>query len=235
MRARNFTYAQTYCDTDGVTPERTGLRERKKQATREALRAAALRLALERGPDNVRVDDIADAAGVSARTYNNYFSSRERAIVSAVNAERELRIVAAILAQPAEVSLSDAVIEAVVDQYADPDGHTQDVLLMITTNPTLRSSYAESAAMGEHALADALIERTGDLNPLAAQVLAASVGAAARVALQSWLTSIAKSSSSSGFVIPSGSLSDQMRAALVPLTPALDAAATPPSGTAATD
>jgi len=37
----------------------------------------------------VRVDDIAESAGVSPRTYNNYFSSREQAIVAAVTAERE--------------------------------------------------------------------------------------------------------------------------------------------------
>jgi len=54
------------------------LRERKKEATRQALQVAALRLALDRGPENVRVDDIAEAAGVSPRTYNNYFSSREQ-------------------------------------------------------------------------------------------------------------------------------------------------------------
>ena len=58
----------------------TIMRERKKLATREALSAAALRLALERGPQNVRVDDIAEAAGVSPRTYNNYFSSKAEAI-----------------------------------------------------------------------------------------------------------------------------------------------------------
>src|SRR5207342_1939710 len=55
-----------------------GMRERKKLATRRALSAAALRLAREHGPQNVRVDDIAEAAGVSPRTYNNYFSSREQ-------------------------------------------------------------------------------------------------------------------------------------------------------------
>ena len=65
-----------------------GMRERKKLATRQALSAAALRLAREHGPQNVRVDDIAEAAGVSPRTYNNYFSSREQAIVVALAAER---------------------------------------------------------------------------------------------------------------------------------------------------
>ncbi len=82
-----------------MTTEPAGLRERKKQATRQALREAALRLALERGPDNVRVDDIAEVAGVSPRTYNNYFSSREQAIIAAVTAERESRVAAAVAAR----------------------------------------------------------------------------------------------------------------------------------------
>jgi AcrR family transcriptional regulator len=68
------------------TSDGGGMRERKKLATREALSAAALRLALEHGPQNVRVDDIAEAAGVSPRTYNNYFSSREEAIMVALAA-----------------------------------------------------------------------------------------------------------------------------------------------------
>src|SRR6266702_5450547 len=93
--------------------ETGGLRERKKTATREALSAAALRLALEHGPDNVRVDDIAEAAGVSPRTYNNYFASREQAIVAAITAERESRVAAAVAARPASVRLADAVIDAI--------------------------------------------------------------------------------------------------------------------------
>ena len=59
-----------------------GLRERKKQETRDALSFAALRLAVERGLDNVLVEDIAAAAGVSPRTFNNYFSSKAEAISS---------------------------------------------------------------------------------------------------------------------------------------------------------
>jgi AcrR family transcriptional regulator len=76
VRVRKIAYTHQSWNVETVTTRRTGLREQKKQATRDALRAAALRLALERGPDNVRVDDIAEAAGVSPRTYNNYFSSR---------------------------------------------------------------------------------------------------------------------------------------------------------------
>jgi AcrR family transcriptional regulator len=209
-----------------VTTNRPGLRERKKQATRAALRAAALRLALERGPENVRVDDIAEAAGVSPRTYNNYFSSREQAIVAAVTAERALRVAAAVTARPGDVSLADAVIDAVVEQYTDPGEDARDALLMITTSPTLRACYADTVTTIEGPLAAAITERCQGMDRLTAQVLAASVGAAAKVALQQWLQSTSVPASMSGFVVPSGSLPNLMRIALTPLVPALDAAAT---------
>lgn len=208
-----------------MTDHHAGLRERKKQATRAALRDAALRLALERGPENVRVDDIADEAGVSPRTYNNYFSSREQAIIAAVTAEREERVVTGILAQPGDVSLSEAVIGAVVDEYTGHGGHAQDVMLMITTSPALRSSYANSVSMSEGPLADALAERAGSMDPTTARVLAASIGAAARVAIEDWLTPVAASPSLNGFVTPTDSLPDRLRDALAVLAPALDAAA----------
>ena len=59
----------------------TGLRERKKAATREALGDAAWSLCVEHGLDRVTVEQIARAAGVSLRTFFNYFSSKEEAIV----------------------------------------------------------------------------------------------------------------------------------------------------------
>ncbi|GGC75317.1 TetR family transcriptional regulator [Hoyosella rhizosphaerae] len=57
------------------------LRERKKAATRAALSMAAVRITRERGIDAATADAIAAEAGVSARTFHNYFASREDAIV----------------------------------------------------------------------------------------------------------------------------------------------------------
>lgn len=58
-----------------------GLRERKKLERRLALIDAAHRLVEERGYDRVTVEDIAAAAGVSTRTFFNYFEAKDDAIV----------------------------------------------------------------------------------------------------------------------------------------------------------
>src|SRR3954464_1356452 len=123
-----------------------GFRERKKEATRAALRAAALRLALERGPGTGRAGDIGEPRGVSPRTYNNYFSSREQAIIAAVTAERASRIAAAVAGRPAEVGLADAVIDAVTEQYTDPGDDDRAAMLMIISTPALRASYVDTVA-----------------------------------------------------------------------------------------
>lgn len=211
-----------------MTTPRPGLRDRKKQATRKALRDAALLLALERGPDNVRVDDIAEAAGVSPRTYNNYFSSREQAIVAAVTAEREARVAAAVTARPATVRLADAVTDAVVEQYTDPGSHDPRALLLLTASPALHEAFLGTAAGIEEPLTAAISGRTGDTGQHTARVLSASVAAAVRIALQQWVGPAGESRAATGLVIPSGSLADLLRAALAPLAPALDAAETRP-------
>ncbi|KOG09855.1 MULTISPECIES: TetR/AcrR family transcriptional regulator [Streptomyces] len=212
-----------------MTTPPAGLRERKKQATRAALREAALRLAVERGPDQVRVEDIAEAAGVSPRTYNNYFASREQAIVSAVTADREARIAAAVAARPTGTRLADAVTEAVVEQYAYAGDRELRALLLITTRATLLDAFLDASADIEPPLTTVLAERLGDTESPTARVLAAGVAAAVRIALEGWLQPIgnpeaAASPGAAGLVIVSGSLADRLQAALAPLAPAFDAA-----------
>lgn len=59
----------------------SGLRERKKADTKNALSRAAVELAIERGLEAVTANAIAEAANVSTRTFHNYFSSKEQAIL----------------------------------------------------------------------------------------------------------------------------------------------------------
>ena len=167
--------------------EPRGLRARNKQAVREALSEAALRLAVEQGPGGlslVRVADIASAAGVAPRTYNNYFTSREEAICS-FQADQAGRLGKALRARPATESLSEAVIAAAVEVFTDPEPDRAG-LSMIMSTPQLRGEALKAFAMAEEPLAEALAERLP--STLAGQVLAASVAAAVRVAGRHWLS-----------------------------------------------
>jgi AcrR family transcriptional regulator len=164
-----------------------GLRERKKLATRAALSRAALQLALEQGLHNVRVDAIAAAAGVSPRTYNNYFSSREEAIC-AIGVDRAERIGQALRARPADEALHDAIVHAIVGEVAGPEPEKK-FIRMIVSDPALRGEFLKTNAALERPLAEAIAERIGadsecDMFPM---VLAAAVSGANRAAMSHWL------------------------------------------------
>jgi Bacterial regulatory proteins, tetR family len=66
---------------DGDTPLKHGLRERKKHLLRQQLSDTATELFVERGFDNVRVAEIAEACGVSEKTVYNYFPTKESLIL----------------------------------------------------------------------------------------------------------------------------------------------------------
>ncbi|MFI5541357.1 alpha/beta fold hydrolase [Nocardia sp. NPDC051900] len=168
-----------------------GLRERKKLATREALGFAALRLAVERGLDNVLVEDIAAAAGVSPRTFNNYFASKYEAVCS-VAVDRARRIADDLRARPVAEPLWPAVIHAVLAEFRDaepPDPAWTAGVRLITRAPLLQGEYRRSQAVIEDALAEAIAERIGrpidaDMFP---RIMAGALAAALCVAVDRWV------------------------------------------------
>jgi AcrR family transcriptional regulator len=170
----------------------TGLRARKKLTTRQALARAALRLAVERGPGNVRREDIAAAVDVSLRTFNNYFSSKEEAIVS-LAVDRAASIVVSLRGRPADEPLGEALVAAFVEQYgqAAPSREWIAQLRIIVSAPQVHGAYLQALGGIEGSLAEAIAERTGadvrhDLHP---RVLAAAACGAERVAIGYWLDS----------------------------------------------
>jgi AcrR family transcriptional regulator len=175
-----------------TSSERAGLRERKKAATRQALSGAALRLALERGLDNVLVEDIAAEVNVSTRTFNNYFASKYEAVCS-TGLDRAQQIGDALRSRPATETLWEAITQAVLEHHdrmdVAPDKEAVDALLLVMTSPQIQGEYLKVAAAMQRVLAEAIADRAGidiehDMLP---QILAGAVTATSQVALRRWL------------------------------------------------
>ncbi len=171
-----------------------GLRERKKRETRSALSWAAVRLAVERGVASVPVEDIAAAAGVSPRTFNNYFSSKAEAIV-ARHVDRLQAIAAELRVRPPEEELWAAIGVAVIAQFRGegaPLGPPHDqwaagVKLMLA-EPTVEAEFLRQSRIVERDIAAAIAGRIGsDSDALYPHLVAAAVGAVIQVSLEQWL------------------------------------------------
>jgi AcrR family transcriptional regulator len=85
----------------------TGLRERKKLQTRQEIVGTAVRLFHARGFDDVTVEEIADAAGVSKKTVFNYFATKEDLVFDRFE-EREAGLVSAVRDRPAGLSVLES-------------------------------------------------------------------------------------------------------------------------------
>ncbi|WP_194912804.1 TetR/AcrR family transcriptional regulator [Catenulispora rubra] len=181
-------------------------RERKRLETRNCISQAALQLTLENnGLQNVSPDEIAERAGVSARTFHNYFHSREAAL-GALPGDRARRVALAFSERPAEEPFDVALAEAVVAEYTlghEPGKESVRKLREIMANGSFskealrtvmdeegaRPHLLESMRQLEEQLTPVIAERLG-LDPsedLLPRIVAAAVNGAVRVATKYWL------------------------------------------------
>ncbi|MCW6010433.1 TetR family transcriptional regulator [Micromonospora sp. CPCC 205371] len=169
----------------------TGLRERKKAATRQALHEAALRLAAEHGVDRLTIEAIADAATVSRRTFSNYFASKEQALLHA-DQVRLARLLELVDARPSDEPAWAALTAAVERMTAEEPFDNPEQLeryRQLHHHPAMLSEMIATYAAAERDLAGAIARRlpAGPETPLRARLLAASFLTAARVANELWL------------------------------------------------
>jgi len=179
------------------TPSNGGRRDRKKQATRRALRNAALELVAERGFAHVTVEDIAEAADVATRTFFNYFPSKESAVIGA-DPERIEELRTSLLTRPLAESplqaLRSVTVEyaAAIDEEFDDLGEGREAwfrrFCIVREDPDLLAAYVGHISEVERSLAQALAARLGKdpaHDPYPALVTA-TVLAAVRVAALYW-------------------------------------------------
>ncbi|MFI0372800.1 TetR family transcriptional regulator [Actinomadura sp. 1N219] len=102
----------------------TGLRERKKRRTRQAIASAALRLFAERGYEETTIADIAAAADISPRTFFGYFPSKEDVVFAEVD-DRLAEVAERLRRTPGETPLETIrrsvvdVLEAIVTEHGE--------------------------------------------------------------------------------------------------------------------
>ncbi|MFC3893102.1 TetR/AcrR family transcriptional regulator [Lentzea rhizosphaerae] len=167
----------------------TTLREHKKAVTRRSLAGAALRLAMERGLDGVTVEDIADEAGVSRRTFSNYFTCKEDAVLDA-DRERFQALVALVESRPSGEEPWQALRAATAELYRTwpvPDVEWMAQLRLLRRHPSLLARQAGDQVALERDLAAVLVTRGPDEEP--ARLMAATFLAAVRTGIALWLES----------------------------------------------
>ncbi|OAI40606.1 hypothetical protein AYO39_00145 [Actinobacteria bacterium SCGC AG-212-D09] len=164
-------------DSVEAIPAKVGLRERKKQQTRETIARAALQLFSERGYDETTLADIAEAADVSPRTIFAYFQSKEDILFceEPVFLERLTRM---LDERPAGATTVDALREFLSTLPAvDEEARLRKQI--VKDDPAMqmkmRARHAELEPMLARSIARDLGAGPGDIRPLLA---AASVTAA---------------------------------------------------------
>lgn len=163
----------------------TGLRERKKEATRRALHEAAMRLASQHGLDDVTVEAIADTAGVSRRTFSNYFAGKEEALL--YDAEQRMHaLLEAFEARPAGESSWTALrgaLDALREHAGDPHPQWATQARLAREHPSVLARLLSQYADFERSLAD-LISAREDLPPggVRPRVIAGAFTTALRIA-----------------------------------------------------
>jgi AcrR family transcriptional regulator len=180
-----------------VTTSATGLRERRRAETSARLTTLARRLTAERGLSGFTVEEVCDEAGVSRRTFFNYFASKEDALFGRSahvdTADLEEAFVAA--GDPRDPALSptllDDLAELCLERWArlDTDGTSmQDMHAAFRREPGLLVRALE-AAMEDEAKDVLLVERREGLpaGDLRASVVVQTMGSLGRASAREFL------------------------------------------------
>jgi AcrR family transcriptional regulator len=164
-----------------------GLRQRKRQQTRERLTRAAMALFHERGFEATTLDDIAAAADISRRSFFHYFASKED-VVFAWHEEITAALIAAIAARPAGESMLAAAENAVLAMVRQIEpGEAIAMARLKRDNPALQARDQVKYEQLERALAEALGKRAGHkADRLRARLVAMIATGAMRIGGELW-------------------------------------------------
>lgn len=170
-----------------------GLRERRRQQTRADISEAALRLFEERGLEATTVDGIAEASGVSPRTFFRYFSSKEEAALP-VHTDFDAAVEAGVAdvdaGRPPRGELERIYADTLTgyaDNASDPAKLMLRVARVIRREPQLRASFIRYSVARTESLTRALAAAYGmEATDLRIRLAVDLSVALVRAALDAW-------------------------------------------------
>ena len=172
----------------GTAPSR---RELNKAATRQAISNSTLELLRSEGPGNFTVEDIADAAGVSRRTFFNYFNSTEAAIASVTHGFLDT-VLEQFRLRPADEPILESARAALVE-LADPMtiAPMAELFSLTQASPVLARSELEAWDHCTEQIIAAARERgvhhpANQMDELYLRALAGSVISCGKAAMEIW-------------------------------------------------
>ena len=159
-----------------------GLRERKKQRTRETIARAAHQLFAERGYHATTLPDIAEAADVSTRTIFAYFPSKEDILFSDFAVMKDA-LAQALAERPEGQDALETVRHFILSLHgAEKSDLDEELRLCVQSDETLRNHLRARVAQLEELIAPAIAKDLGAAaNDIRPQVVAASLTAAFNV------------------------------------------------------
>lgn len=160
-----------------------------RSPTRARLGRTALELFERRGYERVTTSEIAEAAGVSARTFYRHFPTKLDALVDDWH-ERTWEFVLALYRQPVQVDLRDALVAAIAEQQRDRPVGGDDLVRsrILRTTPSLAGAVRAYETELEGHLAEWIAQRSAtSADRFEVRVTAAVLVAARRVVITEWL------------------------------------------------
>jgi AcrR family transcriptional regulator len=164
------------------------LRERKRTRTRLMIQTEALRLFNENGYAQTTVEEIADAAAISPRTFFRYFPSKEDVVIWDEYDPLALDLLAS---RPDDEPLAETLRAVLLETLGGLDQRDPARLLarvrLAVTVPELRARFLDEQTHGVEHLAPHLARRRGvPTDDLKLRVIASALIAAVSVALDLW-------------------------------------------------
>ncbi|MGB2572109.1 TetR/AcrR family transcriptional regulator [Micromonospora citrea] len=164
------------------------LREQRRAETQRMIQAHAVRLFVERGYDGTTVNDVAEAAGVSAMTVYRHFPTKEDLVLVDQNGPLVAeRIAATAAGQPLVRRIGSALVDSARTLTAGGDRFLLARLRLMISTPALRARHLDNHYVLQQAIVDGLGDEAADPDTAFQAAAAASACLAAmHTALVRW-------------------------------------------------